>query len=187
MIISVGLLQNTLDLSGLNGYKEKKLRLYDTSALVNSGDEFINNLTANESVPVIPDFIYRQLRKVTFKKTENIRRIILTFLRHRGLENFIFLKTPFDDETFNVNDYVESKRVKMIITSAATRNEREVYEDGSFKRKVDYKDAMLLTLFYILRVNGFNAVIVSNDMKVIKGKDNIEALLENINNQQISF
>ncbi|MGC9146094.1 MAG: hypothetical protein ACP5GS_08330 [Nitrososphaeria archaeon] len=111
----------------------------------------------------------------------------MTFLRHRGLENFIFLKTPFNGETFNVNDYVESKRVKMIITSAATRNEGEICEDSSFKRKVDYKDAMLLTLFYILRVNGFNAVIVSNDMKIIKGKDNIAALLENINNQQISF
>ncbi|MGC9208274.1 MAG: hypothetical protein ACP5GH_00225 [Nitrososphaeria archaeon] len=161
-----------LDDRDLRRFKDRRIMLYDTSFLINRGADFIRNLSDASVINVVPDFIFSQFKKVTDKEFEINKRNVSKILRERSSPNLIVLMTPFRNDYFSAEDYVIDKRFRIIISKASTRaNVRN--EDGSIKRKVDNKDAMLLTLYYLLLLNGYNVDILTEDRKMHEAKEEI--------------
>ena len=176
MILSINVVNGILDDRDLRQFKDRRIILYDTSFLINRGADFIKNLNDVSVINVVPDFIFSQFKKVTDKEFEANKRNVSKILRERSSPNLIILMTPFRNDNFNAEDYIVDKRFRIIISKASTRANVK-NEDGSFKRKVDNKDVMLLTLYYLLLLSGYDADILTEDKKMHEAKEEIRIKL----------
>ena len=145
----------------------KKIILFDTSYLF-EGPHFLKEcLTSEDKLPVVPDFIYKQLRTVSTsdKLSKEMRAAVLKVIRTADPTRYVILITDFwQQDGISPLDLIDDSFWRRRITEAASAGRKgQAYEDGSEKKAIDRSDQGVLCILWFLIKNGISASLLTND------------------------